>query len=65
MKLLEKLETLVDEVTELVKEERKRRNLPWPYSSPLPDLYGPRGTEINFGNGPGGGSVPPGSAGGT
>lgn len=46
-KLLEKLEALVDEVTLLVKEERSRRNLPWPYAG-SPDLYGPRGTEIRW-----------------
>lgn len=47
--LLAKLETLVDEVTELVREERKRRNNPfWPFGEQKPDLYGPRGTEISF-----------------
>lgn len=45
--LLSKLEALVDEVTLLVREERARRNLPWPYLG-SPDLYGPRGTEIHW-----------------
>lgn len=48
-KLLEKLDTLLDEVTLLVQEERKRRNNPWwPWGDQKPDLYGPRGTEISF-----------------
>lgn len=50
-KLFEKLETLVDEVTALVREERVRRAQPWPYGGMhigAPDFYGPRGTEFRL-----------------
>lgn len=51
MKLFEKLETLVDELTGLVREERARRNkhtfgLPWEVTCRAPDFYGPNGTEF-------------------
>lgn len=44
MKLFEKLEALVDELTGLVKEERARRSL-HPQGDWVP-LCGPRGTEM-------------------
>jgi hypothetical protein len=54
--ILAKLETLDDELTALVKEERERRKQPWPWVSwngnagcAAPDYYGPRGTEFRMG----------------
>lgn len=55
MNILAKLETLVDELTSLVKEERARRSTPYQWMSwngqggcAAPDLYGPRGTEFRI-----------------
>jgi hypothetical protein len=56
--LLAKLETLVDELTGLVKEERARRAappaFPWLHDGQPWGIYGPRGTEIHFQTGGGG-----------
>ena len=51
MKLLEKVELLVDELTGMVREERARRNrypfgFPWEVTCQAPDFYGPHGTEF-------------------
>ena len=60
MKLFEKLEVLVDELTSLVREERARRNnLGWERFPGItwrsPDFYGPHGTEFRVGDNTGGG----------
>lgn len=53
MNILAKLETLVDELTLLVKEERARRSMSYQWMAwngqvgcAAPDFYGPRGTEF-------------------